>query len=604
MKSLACNRKGKFSLNNIHRLVAIGMKGMSLLLCVILMYINLYYMHYAVADKLIDFIPSVIYCSRVYMLFDILFVLLFFSIVTLGKRKYAYTCTYFLLLFWEFVNIIYSRFFYQYFSFSALGETDNFFGFWWLSYLREAFRWSDLVLVCSTVIFLCIVYFIKPLCALWNQRVCWWVVLPSIPLLLTLHIFVGLPLLYDEPFDPSSIKNYWQQNIGKKFADSFIYDQELTIFQYGLVRTQLYCNIYNYNSYRPLSEEEYAEINQLILERHGQLGELPEACCGNTKGKNVIFIIVESWLSVVQGKVVNGKEITPNLNRLAKSKGVYFNGNMKDNKTVGESSDAQLLYFTGLYPLRSRITVGEILNKKLIGLPLLLRKQGYSTHITIPTRKYFWHQFEANLVYGIDSCYSAIKGGWDNMTPDKDVFELAYTKQQQMHEPYFHVILTAAMHGPYMWTIPGVDLDDSIQSEEYSDEFVNYLQKCHYTDRELGAYINKLKRDGIYDDAIIVIAADHAPHAELLNTSPKNLGRERIPFMILNADIDIKETVNGTINQLDVFPSLVDILGLESPWHGLGHSIMRKASHSAVIDKETQQLSEKIIYGDFFRRAL
>lgn len=566
------------------------------------MYVNIYYMHDVVVSKLIDFIPSVIYSAKVYMAFDIAVILLFFSLLTLGKRKYAYSLTYFVLLFWELTNIVYSRFFNQYFIISALKETSNFEGTWWMSYVGEAFHMGDCLLLFTTAYFIYEVFYRKSSRSIWNGKVNWYCVIPMPLIILFLHVFVGLPWLYEEKYEAKSLVDYFQQNNGTELARSFVYDQELTIYQHGLTRTQLYCNIYNYSPKEEVSEEDINYIRNFLKKKAETEVPLSQDAFNTEDKKNIVFIFIESWLSCVTNMSVNGIEITPNLNRLAASEGTYYNGTMLNNKTVGESSDAQLLYFTGLYPLRTDITVSEILNKQLVSLPAMLKEKGYSTHITIPTRKYFWHQAEANRVYGVDSCYSTISGGWDNMSPDNQVFELAYSMQKKMKQPYFHVILTAAMHGPYTWAIPGVELNDSITSEEYPAEYCNYLQKCHYTDRELGKFLNKLKADKTFDKTIFVIAADHAPNINLMKMSAANTGDANIPLMIANARIDSTMTINGTINQVDVFPTLLDMLCVSSEWRGLGYSIFRKESFKPNVTEETMTMSEKIIYGDYFIR--
>lgn len=564
-----------------------------------LMYINLYYMHDTIVSDIIDFHPLYNYSSKVYIMFDITALLMFFSIITFGKRKFAYACTYFTLLVWILINIVYSRFFHQYFVISALGETSNFKGAWWFCYLGETFRPSDILLIITTAYFIFEVFIRKSTKHIWNSKVNWYIILPAPLVIVLVHVFIVLPLFYREKVDISSIADYWKNNNCKPLASAFVYDQETTIYRCGLLRTQLYCNILNYSPKENISAEDIAKIDRYLITKLESESLLPKDCYNTARRKNIDFIFVESWLSCVSGQKINDVEITPNLNRLAKLPGTYFNTMMLNNKTVGESSDAQVIYFIGLYPLRSRITISEILNKKLIALPNILKANGYTTHMTIPTRTYFWHQSEINKVYGVDSCYSTIKEGWENMSADNEVFELAYDKKKQMKEPYFHVILTSAMHGPYTTAIYGVDLDCSLKSDEYSDEYNNYLQKCHYTDREIGKYIDRLKKDGTYENTVFIIASDHCPNLEMLNTPKNKLSNGNIPLMIVNADIDCTNTVNGTINQIDVFPSILDLLEIDSKWRGLGHSIFRKGAFSPIVTKETRTISEQIIYSNY-----
>ena len=66
------------------------------------------------------------------------------------------------------------------------------------------------------------------------------------------------------------------------------------------------------------------------------------------KGKpNVVFIMVESYLSVASQMKIDGKEVTPCLNELMRDPRNYHNLNVTSNRGGGESSDAQISYFTG-----------------------------------------------------------------------------------------------------------------------------------------------------------------------------------------------------------------------------------------------------------------
>ena len=79
-------------------------------------------------------------------------------------------------------------------------------------------------------------------------------------------------------------------------------------------------------------------------------------------------------MSVSSDMRVDGKEITPFLNKLKQSDSVYYNGHLAPNITIGESGDGQFIYLTGVLPLRSKVTVGEAKSKSFPALPRLLKK--------------------------------------------------------------------------------------------------------------------------------------------------------------------------------------------------------------------------------------
>ena len=63
-------------------------------------------------------------------------------------------------------------------------------------------------------------------------------------------------------------------------------------------------------------------------------------------GKNVIAIHAESLQTFTLGLEFNGKEVTPNINKLTKE-GIYFN-NFYAQVGVGTSSDTEFTYATSL----------------------------------------------------------------------------------------------------------------------------------------------------------------------------------------------------------------------------------------------------------------
>jgi len=51
-----------------------------------------------------------------------------------------------------------------------------------------------------------------------------------------------------------------------------------------------------------------------------------------------------------------------------------------------------------------------------------------------------------------------------------------------------------------------------------------------------------------------------------------------------------------------VYTTILDVLGIRSRWRGLGHTLLRKDYENSVTD-EIESISDKIIRGDYFRRA-
>ena len=112
--------------------------------------------------------------------------------------------------------------------------------------------------------------------------------------------------------------------------------------------------------------------------------------------------------------------------------------------------------------------------------------------------------------------------------------------------------------------------------------------------------MDELKKNGLYDNSLIIIASDHDAHPTYLDMEGK-ITRE-IPIYIINGGIDNSKAWDGACNQLDIYTTILDIMGIESPWHGLGHTLLQKGYQNSVTDK-VQELSDWIIYSDYFGKG-
>ena len=74
-----------------------------------------------------------------------------------------------------------------------------------------------------------------------------------------------------------------------------------------------------------------------------------------------------------------------------------------------------------------------------------------------------------------------------------------------------------------------------------------------------------------------------------------------IPIYIVNGGVDNSNAWSGECNQLDVYTTILDIMGIQSTWRGLGHTLLNKNYQNSVTD-DIQEISDRIIYGDYFSK--
>lgn len=552
--------------------------------------INMLYMHYQILWTVgFEFYvaKTTFLDNFLGVLVDVTLLFLLMLLVTWGRIKSSAAVTFVLTLLLSFSNVLYSRFFGQYLSYSALGQTGNLNDNIVVQSIMSELRIHDLYYLMIFFTFLGVMW-------LWRRRV---VKKEHLAFFVSIWIVTLVLIIVTHSV-------YWYKGSFGRAIQTIFPSRSFcspypnwTAFHKGLMRTIVIDNLLYPVRRQVLTD---AQRNDISVEYRNH-DNRNTAHVMNRDIQNVIFIIVESYLSVTSDLVVDGKEITPYLNSLKRDSNVYYNGYMQSNAKIGKSSDGQFIYMTGLLPLRSEITVSYAKEDSLIGLPRLLKDSGIVNHtqIIIPTSPSFWEQLSMNQVYGIDSMCAKYddkdnKSGED--LPDEAIFRFARQLDAKRPPYSFSLLLTLSMHEPYDSSVEhGFYLNDDSLPLRYK----NYLTTCHYFDQQIGKYIEHLKADGLYNKSLIVIAADH-------NVNPMFIEKEAdeyqyLPLFIINGNIDQATCWKGTCNQLDVYTTLLDILGVDSEWRGLGHTLLTHDYINSVADR-TWELSEWIILGDFFRK--
>ena len=559
--------------------------------------VNLLFVHYyflqTIALEVDCFITS--YCDNLLAsLLDVTFVLAIFWLITLRRLRISLAITFFITLTWSFCNAFYARFFHQYLSWSSLGQAENLSDPIVIDSMMAGFQFIDLYYPLMAILF----------CWLYIRSIHYDVTsksLRSILLVWLCCLVMGLAVHSIYIFHPTKTFVYVMEKTMFTPAKMDSMWPNWTVFHKGFFR-KLVLEPLTRDSHLKLTQEQKKEIVKEYTDHRQRTTQrtAPEHV------NNVIFILVESYLSVTSDLFVDGKEITPNLNQLKRDSNVYYNGHMHPNVSIGESSDGQLIYMAGLLPLHSEITVSKAKNIDVIGLPELMKKK-YSdmkSYTIIPTNPTLWDQQAMSDAYGFDHLYSMLdyqiemkdNDSGDFLT-DEMIFRYASKKDESNTPPFFSLILTMSMHQPYTSFVEhGFKVTDKNLPQEYK----NYLTNCHYTDMQIGKYLKELKDNGLYDNSLIVIVSDHDAH-------PQYLGMEwkistDIPIYIINGGIDQDKVWTGECNQLDVYTTILDIMGVESNWRGFGHTLLNSNYKNSVNDY-IQKLSDWIIYGDYFKKV-
>lgn len=551
------------------------------LLCgVNLLFMHFYILAYSHLESKIDL--TSIFDNLFGVYFDVSLLTFFFYYLTNKKTIITSFICFFITWIWSLSNIIYSRFFHHYLTISAISQGDALNNSVIINSIIDNIYWGDLYFLIIIPLFWII---IKKKIS--NERF----QVKKILLFACFILFSDLCVHFIFCSFSSQTRSlaYYQYRIHTLHINTHRYSLQPNFvhFNRGSLRTLALEISSSIQGCISLSGEQRSEIERVI-----KSSRIDSFTHNVVTPSNIIFILVESYMSFVSDIKINGNEVTPFLNSLQRDSSIYFNGHMQENVTIGESSDGQFIYVTGLLPLRSTITISRAKDITLPGLPKLL---GRESRMIIPTIASMWRQDEMCRQYGFDELYTSndFEGDYCENLSDKQIFQLAKQKDTTNKTSFFSFIVTMSMHQPYTKQIDSTFIIPTSQS--ISKELACYLNACHYTDQQIENYFNYLKEQNIYENSLIIIAADHAVHCTDFGGVNKDL-----PFYIINAKGLPQNMIRDKkCNQVDLYSTLIDILGIKSNWHGLGCSLL-SSKYEDNIPASKWDISELIILGNYF----
>lgn len=428
------------------------------------------------------------------------------------------------------------------------------------------------------------------------------------------------------PFNVNVLK---RENVKNSYLFSN-YDPTDTVEYFSPIGYHIF-DIYNvYKNSKPyeMTAEDQAQIKEYYDFKNENLPD--NEYKGMFKGKNLVVIQVESLEDFVINQKIDGQEITPNINKLLNNS-IYF-PNIFEQVNEGTSSDSDLMVNTSMLPLRQGSTFFRNPATTYNSMPNILEKDGYSTIAIHPDKGSFWNYAQGLTGIGFDKFVDYYSFNHDE-TIGMGISDGSYFKQvapmlKEMKQPFYAFTVTLTSHGPF-------DLPKDYRELKLSPELDNnvlggYFQSVHYTDAQIGMFIDLLEKEGLLENTVVAIEGDHTGPHKYYNSNIESLsnpeswwldnGNHTVPLVIYNPSVKtpVKDDVYG--GQIDIMPTLLYLLGVDNNVYqntALGRNLLNTNRSYAVLtdrtvkgeltDKEKQivgnslDLSDKMIRANYFK---
>jgi phosphoglycerol transferase MdoB-like AlkP superfamily enzyme len=354
-------------------------------------------------------------------------------------------------------------------------------------------------------------------------------------------------------------------------------------------------DIYNYISECQtlvLSTQEKGELEAWYTQKREVLPD--NEYKGLFKGKNLIFIQVESLETFYLRNSLNNQEITPNLNKLL-SHSLYFS-NFHEQVSNGTTSDAEFMANTSIYPLRRGTQYFRYPNNTYNSLPKLLSKQGYSSMAIHPDNKAYWNwQYNMESI-GYDLCLDSSNFVMDEQIglglSDGSFFRQTVPIIKEQKQPFLTFMITLTNHSTY--ELPEKYKELVVEEKFQGTMLGKSFHTVHYTDQKIGELLSALEGSMLLDNTVVVIFGDHTGVHKLYSHQLRGItpaedwwfdNHRQVPLIIYQKGLTGQEIqISG--GHVDILPTVAYLMGVDNEEYSntaMGRNLLNTGKDFVVL---------------------
>ncbi len=294
---------------------------------------------------------------------------------------------------------------------------------------------------------------------------------------------------------------------------------------------------------------------------------------------NVLVVVLESVRSYEMGLYGAKHSLTPNLDKLG-AKSLVFD---PFYASAHQTQRAEAAIFCSLY---ERVAGGSIFTKHprihASCLPDLFLERGYHTLLlksykgNYANARTFFRNHGTREVHDILDFDSIphLDIGWG--PSDEDHYKHSLDVLDESKKPFFAELLSLSNHFPFKQSYP---TDNVFPLPLPDGDYRNLARGIFYTDFAFGKLMEEIEKKPWFQDTLLVVVGDHGiwrfPE-EVSNDMTKKLEIYfRVPLLIYTPNGMVQPGVNRTLgSQVDIPPTILDLLGLEVPNGFAGRSLL------------------------------
>ena len=315
---------------------------------------------------------------------------------------------------------------------------------------------------------------------------------------------------------------------------------------------------------------------------------------------NIVVIILEGMGAEYFGvmnqhtHIPNYRSHTPFLDSLARQ-GYYFTNIFSNSIHSIEGISAVT---AGMPTFQTAWVRSGYAQRKVSSLPEIARSLGYQTlfahgatngsmNFDGYTHQIGYQTYLGRTEFNDDRYYN---GSWGI---DDEPFLQYFAKNiNQMKRPFLATVFTLSSHGPY--TVP----------DKYKNQFntgdIPMHNVTEYTDLSLLKFFDTIKKEDWYANTIFAIISDHTTD-DYYDYYKQKIAHHRLPIILFSPNKAlIPQGSSDTLGQqIDIFPTLVDLMGYQKPFRSWGRSLLSDKADETPRAFVTHTQFYQLIQGNY-----